>query len=96
MIIETATTYPSALFLTVSNAASHYITETIIGANKYQPIISHVICTKEQLDVPIYKDMPVMLLEYRDKATGYVNGEICKIHCRRDPPLLLNIKKAIT
>ena len=92
-IIETATTYPSALFLTVSNAASHYINETIIGANKSHPIISHVICTKEQLHVPIFKNMPVMLLENRHQATGYVNGQICKIHCMEGSTIIVKHKK---
>ena len=79
--------------MTVSNAASHYINETIIGANKSHPIISHVICTKEQLHVPIFKNMPVMLLENRDKATGYVNGQICKIHCMEGSTIIVKHKK---
>ena len=46
-VVTAASAHPNALFLTVSNAATNFISDTLIQAQRSHPIIAHIVTTKD-------------------------------------------------
>ena len=53
-IVAAATAHPNALFLTVSNAATNFINDTLIQAQRSHPIITHIITSKDMQTCPVF------------------------------------------
>ena len=91
-VLHAAASYPAYLFLTVSNAASTFINNTIISSHTATPVITTVLCTPDRVSTSLFAGMPIMLLENRDKASGFVNGQICTIYVVAYTKLKINTR----
>ena len=70
--------HPDALFLTSFKKGAHFVNTSILDSFAHLPVLSHIETTKGLHVVPVFKDMPLMLLESRVKRLGFINGQLCK------------------